>query len=259
MIFTQRHINHYIILLIAEFSRKLEQGVQGGNVLHGAMLGLLSAGSGEGLMALGGSLKTGMKVALQSVIGGTLSELGGGNFANGAITAAFSFLFNHMYHQRTFEDRSTVFVQVPLDEKSPLKGVYLYAKAYVIMTRLGRDMLLNVIGNTSYAPHGDDGDFISAMSATLLTNGKPIQTKYLELDSSSSYIHVPHTSPKGSTQFLVRNPEQYEHISIEVNTSWIYSSNGHYFSPINFLSRIFTFGVGLPQFPYFRPLIFKIK
>ena len=76
------------------------EGVQGGNVLHGAMMGLLSAGSGEGMMALGGSLKTGMKVALQSVIGGTLSELGGGNFANGAITAAFSFLFNHTMHER---------------------------------------------------------------------------------------------------------------------------------------------------------------
>ena len=42
-------------------------------------------GSGEGLMALGGSLKTGAKLAVQSVVGGTLSELGGGNFANGAI------------------------------------------------------------------------------------------------------------------------------------------------------------------------------
>ena len=64
----------------------------------GAMMGLLSVGSGEGLMTLGGSLKTGAKIAVQSVIGGTLSELGGGNFANGAITAAFSFLFNHLKH-----------------------------------------------------------------------------------------------------------------------------------------------------------------
>ncbi len=94
----------------------LMEGVQGGNVLHGAMMGLLSAGSGEGMMALGGSLKTGMKVALQSVIGGTLSELGGGNFANGAITAAFSFLFNHAAHkknQRTasHRDEKSGFVQ----------------------------------------------------------------------------------------------------------------------------------------------------
>lgn len=40
----------------------------------GAMMGLLSAGTGEGLMALGGSLKTGAKLAVQSVVGGTLSE-----------------------------------------------------------------------------------------------------------------------------------------------------------------------------------------
>jgi len=55
-------------------------------------------GSGEGLMTLGGSLKTGAKIAVQSVVGGTLSELGGGNFANGAITAAFLFMFNHLKH-----------------------------------------------------------------------------------------------------------------------------------------------------------------
>ncbi len=86
----------------------LMEGVQGGNVLHGAMMGLLSAGSGEGLMALGGSLKTGAKLAVQSVIGGTLSELGGGNFANGAITAAFSFLFNDVMHDNgNSEDASS--------------------------------------------------------------------------------------------------------------------------------------------------------
>ena len=52
-------------------------------------------GSGEGLMAWGGSLKTGAKL-----VGGTLSELGGGNFANGAITAAFSFVHSHPMHAR---------------------------------------------------------------------------------------------------------------------------------------------------------------
>ena len=78
MIFTQRHINHYIILLIAEFSRKLEQGVQGGNVLHGAMLGLLSAGSGEGMMALGGSLKSGMKPVGDTNVNSVLSLIGHG-------------------------------------------------------------------------------------------------------------------------------------------------------------------------------------
>lgn len=31
-----------------------------------------------------------------AVVGGTVSELGGGNFANGAITASFGYMFNHL-------------------------------------------------------------------------------------------------------------------------------------------------------------------
>lgn len=37
--------------------------------------------------------------SIHAVIGGTLSELGGGNFTNGAVTAAFAFLFNHLKHE----------------------------------------------------------------------------------------------------------------------------------------------------------------
>ena len=78
----------------------LMEGVQGGNILHGAVVGLISAGNGELMAAYGGSLKAGGQLAVQCVVGGTISELGGGNFANGAITAAFSFMFNHTMHER---------------------------------------------------------------------------------------------------------------------------------------------------------------
>lgn len=74
--------------------------VQGGNILHGAVVGLISAGNGELMAAYGGSLKAGGQLAVQCVVGGTISELGGGNFANGAITVAFSFMFNHVAHQK---------------------------------------------------------------------------------------------------------------------------------------------------------------
>ena len=74
------------------------EGVQGGNILHGAVVGLISAGNGELMAAYGGSLKAGGQLAVQCVVGGTISELGGGNFANGAVTAAFAFMFNHLKH-----------------------------------------------------------------------------------------------------------------------------------------------------------------
>ena len=98
----------------------LMAGVQGGNVLHGAMMGLLSAGSGEGMAAWGGNLKAGAQIAVQAVIGGTISELGGGNFANGAVTAAFAFMFNHLKHNdidKTVDDELDfeIEVVVPID------------------------------------------------------------------------------------------------------------------------------------------------
>ena len=131
----------------------LMEGVQGGNVLHGAMMGLLSAGSGEGMMALGGSLKTGMKVALQSVIGGTLSELGGGNFANGAITAAFSFLFNHTLHERkkireiTYRDESTGVI--PAGRRGAPAGQY-GVDYKITITEQGGAIDISVLGCAKY-------------------------------------------------------------------------------------------------------------
>ena len=74
------------------------EGVQGGIILHGAEVGLVPAAGGELMAAYGGSLKAGGLLAVQCVVGGTISELGGGNFANGAVTAAFAFMFNHLKH-----------------------------------------------------------------------------------------------------------------------------------------------------------------
>ena len=127
-----------LFLLIVDNDRYYEQDERGGNVLHGAMMGLLSADSGEGLMALGGSLKTGAKLAVQSVIGGTLSELGGGNFANGAITAAFSFMFNDVMHDNdNSEDSDSDFeveIEVPIDvESQPSQLTEILAGATLIL------------------------------------------------------------------------------------------------------------------------------
>jgi len=35
---------------------------------------------------------------MQAIVGGTAAELGGGKFANGAVTAAFVMMYNHMAH-----------------------------------------------------------------------------------------------------------------------------------------------------------------
>jgi len=38
------------------------------------------------------------KIAMSAIVGGTAAELGGGKFANGAVTAAFVMMYNHMAH-----------------------------------------------------------------------------------------------------------------------------------------------------------------
>ena len=42
---------------------------------------------------------TALKVASSAVLGGTISEIGGGKFANGAVTGAYSMLFNDIMHE----------------------------------------------------------------------------------------------------------------------------------------------------------------
>lgn len=75
------------------------EGLQGGNMLHGFMMGATSSLGGSfidnNLESLG---KVG-EVAANSILSGTVDEIGGGKFANGAITGAFTILFNDMMHK----------------------------------------------------------------------------------------------------------------------------------------------------------------
>ena len=89
------------------FSNMWLEGVRGGNMKHGLLSGLASAGGGRAIEKYGGNLSRAAKVAANAVIGGTVEELGGGKFANGAITGAFSMLFNDLMHQDPPEKETT--------------------------------------------------------------------------------------------------------------------------------------------------------
>ncbi|PWQ95272.1 hypothetical protein [Leucothrix arctica] len=91
---------------LGKFGKSLAHGAtQGGvNVLQGGkfrsgfmggFFGHLSAGLGQSLVGDGRSWGSIMgRTAVSSVVGGTISRVSGGKFANGAITAAFTHLFN---------------------------------------------------------------------------------------------------------------------------------------------------------------------
>lgn len=78
------------------------EGVQGGNIFHGFMMGAVSCTSGSvtGMYCDNWNFTT--QLAVNSVLVGTIDEIGGGKFANGAITGAFSYLFNDVMHGGPF-------------------------------------------------------------------------------------------------------------------------------------------------------------
>lgn len=73
------------------------EAIQGGNAFHGLISGALNSLSDTYLGGL--DMARGLKIASNAIIGGTVSEIGGGKFANGAITSAFSMMFNGLMHQ----------------------------------------------------------------------------------------------------------------------------------------------------------------
>jgi len=71
---------------------------QGGKFEHGFIPGFVSSLAGSS-MANSPNMKIAEKIALSVVIGGTAEKLGGGKFANGAVTGAYVMMFNHLMAQ----------------------------------------------------------------------------------------------------------------------------------------------------------------
>lgn len=78
------------------FSQGWMEGIQGGNMLHGFMMGAVSGSSGYGLK--GAELNYISKIVVNATVSGLVDEMGGGKFANGAITSAFAYTFNEAMH-----------------------------------------------------------------------------------------------------------------------------------------------------------------
>ena len=69
---------------------------QGGKFEHGFLSGFVSSLLGS---TINNNMSIGVKVAMSAAIGGTAEALGGGKFANGAVTGAYVMMFNHAMHQ----------------------------------------------------------------------------------------------------------------------------------------------------------------
>ena len=100
--------NPYLRIGAHSISEGAMEGIRGGHIEHGLLMGLASSGGGELLSSYGGSLSYAEQVVANAVLGGVVSELGGGKFANGAMTAAYTMMFNDLAHKKKNEKTSSL-------------------------------------------------------------------------------------------------------------------------------------------------------
>lgn len=86
------------------FSQGWLEGIQGGNMLHGFMMGAVSAGGGKAISKIKPDNRF-LIITSTAILSGTVSEIGGGKFANGAITGAFSAMFNDLMHDKKMSQK----------------------------------------------------------------------------------------------------------------------------------------------------------
>ncbi len=77
--------------------------IQGGKFEHGFLSGFVSSLGGSFMQAYGGNMRFETQVALSAALGGTAEAIGGGKFANGAVTGAYVMMFNHLWEQGQVE------------------------------------------------------------------------------------------------------------------------------------------------------------
>ena len=90
--------NVYSRIALHTVSEGSVEALQGGNFTHGAVMGLVSSSGSAAINKYDTNLSYAERVAVNAALGGIVSELGGGKFASGAMTAAYAMLFNDMKH-----------------------------------------------------------------------------------------------------------------------------------------------------------------
>jgi hypothetical protein len=69
---------------------------QGAKFKHGFLSGFVSSLGGSFMQTYGTSMNAGTQIIMSAAIGGNAEALGGGKFANGAVTGAYVMMFNHL-------------------------------------------------------------------------------------------------------------------------------------------------------------------
>lgn len=95
----------------------------GGQFRHGFYAGAATAAGSFGIAKYGRNWGVAGRTAAAAVVGGTASAIGGGKFANGAVTGAFSHLFNSELSKKEMETAKRTYGEVgslrPTEDEGP--------------------------------------------------------------------------------------------------------------------------------------------
>jgi RHS repeat-associated protein len=103
-----------------------------------------------------------LKIASSAVLGGTISEIGGGKFANGAVTGAYSMLFNDIMHNRMLKKYVKQHFKTRLPNNVKITWIASNISGGLTKTENARDKNgnLKVFVSSSYLTDPDNAGFL---------------------------------------------------------------------------------------------------
>jgi RHS repeat-associated protein len=163
--------------LMREVGRAAAQGlfnggmrmIQGGKFEHGFLSGFVSSLGGSAMIKYGANMDIGSKVALSAALGGTAEVLGGGKFANGAVTGAYVMMFNHLMEQTPPDDPPRKVDAISGNSHDPREPIYFELDEHFVDE------------NTTYFFHKD----------TSVLYCIKVETQYYYLDDLETMGYVP--------------------------------------------------------------------
>ena len=220
--------NVYMKIAAHSVSEGSMEGIRGGHFEHGFFVGMASAAGGAALNSgMFDRLSAAERVAVNAVLGGIVSEIGGGKFASGAMTAAYVMMFNELKHKTRYvrQHKTSLNAVVALDEKVGGQNLKINVSAYVIETyndgKMSLEIILSSDNSKCYA-----GDVKGAFEATLNIDDRTF-TSYLTA-TNQTFVTSYNYNFSGDTKFTIPNYNLYHSIKTTIFGNWVVDTGTGY-------------------------------
>ena len=165
------------------------------------------------------------KLLASSLISGTMDEIGGGKFANGAVTGAFTFLFNDYMHYRKvrMRQRTKRMVQFVFDDKVGGASATVVLDSYITIEDFVHEKRMNLdINVVSFS--WSEADLRGNFSAELQISDASYE--YF-LDRYKGTCFTPYKTNFSGIAYIKNVNYGNKHpINLTISGNWVHSSEG---------------------------------